>query len=178
MGKDKEKTPKKPATRVRSFRMTEPESNMIDKLAAEYDVTPSHVLRLIMSANMKKYFNDLKYMDHEQGAEIKEIITDIAEYLSKIRYELNRIGVNYNQDMKLRQAQKKFDELTVRIQRTSDITVLESLLVQRGNLEKTLNQLKATRSGNPVDINQVTQWLATFDNSAKKVSDALWRIRG
>lgn len=178
MGKDKEKTPKKPATRVRSFRLTQSESDLIDKLAAEYDVTPSHVMRLVMSSNIKKYFGDLKYMDHDQGVEIKKIITDIAEYLSKIRYELNRIGVNYNQDMKLRQAQKKFDELTVRIQRTSDITVLESLLVQRGNLEKTLNQLKATRSGNPVDINQVTQWLATFDNSAKKVSDALWHIRG
>ena len=180
MGKDKEKTPKKPATRVWSFRLTQSESDLIDKLAAEYDVTPSHVMRLVMSSNIKKYFGDLKYMDHDQGVEIKKIITDIAEYLSKIRYELNRIGVNYNQDVKLRQVQKKYDELTVCVQQTSasDFTVLESLLAQRGNLEKTLNQLKATRSGNPVDINQVTQWLATFDNSAKKVSDALWHIRG
>ena len=48
MGKDKEKTPKKPATRVRSFRLTQSESDLIDKLAAEYDVTPSHVMRLVI----------------------------------------------------------------------------------------------------------------------------------
>ena len=83
MGKDKEKTPKKPATRVRSFRLTQSESDLIDKLAAEYDVTPSHVMRLVMSSNIKKYFGDLKYMDHDQGVEIKKIITDIAEYLSE-----------------------------------------------------------------------------------------------
>ena len=73
--------------------------------------------------------------------------------------------------------QKQYDELTKKIQWVSDPTVLEDMFARRGRLEASLTQLKAARSGDPVDITLVTQWMKKFDDASKRMSDALWHIR-
>ena len=176
MKKQKEQKQKKPPTEVMSVRMTKPECDLIRDIAHEYDLTASQIIRLVLNSNMKKYVRRV-YTDPEQGEMILTAIRDASEDMSDIKTNLHRIGVNFNQDIKLRQMQKQYDELTKKIQWVSDPTVLEDMFARRGMLEASLTQLKAARSGNQADINLVTQWMKMFDDASKRMSDALWHIR-
>ena len=53
---------------------------------------------------MIKYLGNVEYVDANQGAEIRKLFGEICTELSRSRMELNRIGVNYNQEMRLMNA--------------------------------------------------------------------------
>ncbi len=49
-----------------------------------------------------------RIVDEVQTAEIKELIKALFDEISAVRIELNRIGVNYNQAIRLKQIERKY----------------------------------------------------------------------
>lgn len=175
MADKKEK--KKLKTKVRSFRMEIPLSDALDELASEYDMTPSQVFRLLVSHNLEKVMGRRLYVEREQGEQILKTVREAGDTLNGLRYEINKIGVNYNQDVKARNAKRKYDELTRRIQTTSDTTILMDLLEQQAKLKVEMDKTNTVPSGGADGPQLVKQWLDRFDVKAKEVSDALWHIQ-
>ena len=89
-----------------------PLSDALDELASEYDMTPSQVLRLLVSHNLEKVMGRRLYVEREQGEQILKTVREAGDTLNGLRYEINKIGVNYNQDVKARNMQRKDAELT------------------------------------------------------------------
>lgn len=157
--------------------MEVPLSDALDELAVEYDMTPSQVFRLLVSHNLEKVMGRRLYVEREQGEEILKTVREAGDTLSGLRYEINKIGVNYNQDVKARNMQRKDAELTKKIQETNDTLLMESLLEQQWKLRAEMEKMSTVPGGGADGPHLVKQWLDRFDVKAKEVSDALWHIQ-
>ena len=154
-----------------------PLSDALDELASEYDMTPSQVFRLLVSHNLEKVMGRRLYVEREQGEEILKTVREAGDTLNGLRYEINKIGVNYNQDVKARNMQRKDAELTKKIQETNDTFLTERLLEQQWKLRSEMAKMSTVPGGGTDGPQLVKQWLDRFDVKAKEVSDALWHIQ-
>ncbi len=82
----------------------------IDNLAKSGGCSTAEIIRRSVDGSLNKYCNGLQYVDLEQGEAIKKLVGNAYTELSGIRTELHRIGVNYNQEIRLQNLGKKFSE--------------------------------------------------------------------
>ena len=76
----------------------------IDDISDRHCVSKAEIIRLGFQSDLIKYLGNVEYVDANQGAEIRKLFGEICTELSRSRMELNRIGVNYNQEMRLKNA--------------------------------------------------------------------------
>ena len=74
----------------------------------ESGVSQAEVVRMAVAGNMAKYLGEVRYIDQAQAKEIKALIIELLDVASAVRTELNRIGVNYNQEVKAANASAKY----------------------------------------------------------------------
>ena len=82
----------------------------IEDVAKHRSCSTSEVLRLLIDDRLKEYQNEVQYVDEEQGRNVIRLLGNVYDEIANIRKELNRIGVNYNQEIKLQQTEKAFAE--------------------------------------------------------------------
>lgn len=82
----------------------------IDGLAESGGCSTAEIIRRLLDDSWKKYLDGVQYVDREQGETIKELLGNIYTELSGMRTELHRIGVNYNQQTRLKHLENKFAE--------------------------------------------------------------------
>ena len=81
--------------------------NELCGLAKEYGMSLSAVTRIALEENLRIYFGKVRYIDREQADEIRKTLLEILDSCRKIYNEMNRIGVNYNQEIRLKNAEAK-----------------------------------------------------------------------
>ena len=81
--------------------------NAISELAEEFKVGKAVVVRMSTAGHLEKYLGQVRFIDEEQGRTINENIVSIGNIVSEIRNELRRIGINYNQEIKIRNIAKQ-----------------------------------------------------------------------
>ncbi len=86
----------------------------LQEFSEEWGLTLSETIRLAVKSNLKDYYRCVRYVDREQAKQIQDNqcainknICLLFNKLQDIRNELNMIGINYNQQIKLLQQQKK-----------------------------------------------------------------------
>lgn len=79
----------------------------IDSLAKNNACSAAKIIRLIMEDRLNKFLATVQYVDKEQGEVIKMLHEKVFTEMSGMRMELNRIGVNYNQEVRLKNLEKK-----------------------------------------------------------------------
>ena len=134
----------------RSVRLGCEMDKTIDELAKKAGVKWSDIVRLALADRLETYLGTLRYVDEEQGALVLANVTKIGNLMDEILMELRRIGVNYNQEIKLRNIAKKEGK---------DVDSMRGELMSRQGL----------------DADKIEMLLAGFDKSADKVGAALWR---
>lgn len=82
----------------------------IDGLAKSGGCSTAEIIRRSVDGSLSKYLDGMQYVDVEQGETMKELVGSVYTELSGMRTELHRIGVNYNQAIKLKNQQNKFAE--------------------------------------------------------------------
>ena len=82
----------------------------IDNVAKNSGCSTAEAIRRSLDGSLCKYSDEVQYVDKEQGEAIKELLGSVYTEMSGMRTELHRIGVNYNQEVKLKNQQNKFDE--------------------------------------------------------------------
>lgn len=91
----------------------------IDSLAKNSGCSTAEIIRRFVDDSWSKYLDGVQYVDREQGEAIKKLLENLLTEISGMRTELNRIGVNYNQEIRLQNLGKKF--------RAGEISVPETL---------------------------------------------------
>ena len=84
--------------------------NELCGLAKEYGMSLSSVTRIALEENLRIYFGKVRYIDGEQAEEIRKTLLEILDNCRKIYNEANRIGVNYNQEIRLKNAEAKWNK--------------------------------------------------------------------
>lgn len=82
----------------------------ICEIASEHGMSMADVVRRGFDRELSNYLGNIVYMDFEQGKAIQNQLAYLATQMQQILFELRRIGVNYNQEIKLRQMAKKYSQ--------------------------------------------------------------------
>lgn len=91
-----------------------PVYEVLKEFSDEMGLTLSETVRLATQSNIANYLDSVRFLDSEQAKQIAENqsvvnknICALFNELQDIRNELRRIGINYNQQVKLLNEQKK-----------------------------------------------------------------------
>lgn len=93
MSGDKTKNKDKSIT----IRINSEVADITDRLAEDYGVTRSEIIRLAVDNSLSAYLDRVKYMDPEQGKVINQNIITIGNIMGETLYNLRRIGANFDQ---------------------------------------------------------------------------------
>ena len=77
-------------------------------VAAKNGIPCAAFIRLALSENLNKYLGDIQVVDYDEAVAIRKAIMLLYGEVSKVQNELHRIGVNYNQEIKLRRIEQKY----------------------------------------------------------------------
>ena len=84
---------------------------IIEQIATEHGMTKADIVRITINDRLEKYIGNTKYVDEKQGAIINKNLVTIGNLLIEARDEMHRIGVNYNQVVRLRNIEAKRNAL-------------------------------------------------------------------
>lgn len=122
----------------------------IESLAKSGNCSTAEIVRRAVDGNLNKYLSGVQYVDKEQGEAIKKAILNACTELSGIKTELHRIGVNYNQEVRLKNLGNKYS--------SSPVDVKE-LLNERDSI------VKECKGFSPEVINEI---MKRFDTTAEE----------
>ena len=84
-----------------TVRLTPAARIAIRDIAAEHHISQAELIRIALAGSLERYLGSIRIIDPEQGAEIRQNIIDLINLTGKVEMELNRIGVNFNQAVRL-----------------------------------------------------------------------------
>lgn len=71
-------------------------------------ISKAELVRMAVAGNLSLYLGNIRIIDRQQGAEIKQQITALFDAVSRAENELHRIGVNFNQLVRLKHIERKY----------------------------------------------------------------------
>lgn len=77
------------------------------EIAYDNCVSKAEIVRMAMMGNLSRYLGDIRIIDKAESAELKGQIVRLMDATSRVEKELHRIGVNYNQEIKLKNIEHK-----------------------------------------------------------------------
>lgn len=128
-------------------------------MAAEHNTSVAELVRIVVDNRMVQYLGNVKYMDYDQGKEIQQQVSNLCNLMEEIRLELNRIGVNFNQEVKLKRIERKYENRT-------GISAMQRKLKERD----------AVMQGEDLSKEELEEILNRFEAASTKVGEALCRI--
>lgn len=133
----------------------------IESLARKNGMNKTELVRMALAGNLARYLGTIRIIDDKQAAEIKELIKALLDEVSAVKMELHRIGVNYNQAVRLKQIERKYAG------RGMDV----SALLQRGKEEEKIKSECKDFSQEDIDALMVR-----YEKATSKVGEILCRI--
>lgn len=121
--------------------------NAISELAEEFKVGKAVVVRMSTAGHLEKYLGQVRFIDEEQGRTINENIVSIGNIVSEIRNELRRIGINYNQEIKIRNIAKQIaieNEAYKKQEKYADLDMKMEHFNKIENLEKSMELMQTS----------------------------------
>ena len=91
-----------------TVRFTQDAYDAIADMSFDNCVSKAELVRMAVAGNLSRYLGDIRIIDKQQGAEIKQQITALFDTVSRTENELHRIGVNFNQLVRLKHIERKY----------------------------------------------------------------------
>ena len=137
---------KKESKRVKlkqtKIRISEETDAKIRKLAKECGFSIAYVVRHILEQGIDDYFATIKCIDCEQGNRIETLLTEISTELRLILNNIKRIGINYNQEIKLKNAENKYNSIQNRYEKQIAAVELQKIKRELDEAKPDMNELK------------------------------------
>ncbi len=132
----------------------------IKGVAAVNHVSMAELVRIAVAGNMADYLGTVKILDRKQAVEIRELLREIMDEMVRIRLELNRIGVNYNQEVRLKNLEHKYKG-------KYDLSDIQNMMREKDEIEQ------ECRGFSKGDMDRL---MGEYEAATQKVGEALWRI--
>lgn len=140
----------------------------MQEFAKEYHTSISNVARIAVRNGLDKYLSTLRYIDSNQGARIESIVNDLSYTCRNILNNVRRIGINYNQEIKLKKAENKYRE----VMKKSGASINE-LYAAKDELDAARDEIKKTC----LDKDELNNLLTRFENAAERIEEIICLIR-
>lgn len=94
-----------------TVRLPESVYNKFSDLAKKSNSKLSDIIRHTLEFSLEKYLKRVGYSDNEKTAELLASVRELSNICGDIFNEVHRIGINYNQEIKLKNAKKKYNDI-------------------------------------------------------------------
>ena len=91
-----------------TVRFSEDAMSVFDEMAEQHGRTKADIIRLTIDNRLEAFLQKCVYVEHSDAVEIRKALSDILTEMQAVRSELHRIGINFNQELKLKQIAKKY----------------------------------------------------------------------
>lgn len=120
---------KKPMKAV-TIRFTQEIYEALNEISEEFDVSMATVIRLAVDNNLSRYLGEVKYIDTKQAKVINHNICTLGKELYDIKKQLNHIGRNYNQELKMKHIALKNGGVMTADEKILDTKPIDDLLMR------------------------------------------------
>lgn len=162
-----------------TVRFSKETNDIFQELADTYSISKAQVVRLAAAGSLEKYFGNLVYIDSKQAQDINKKICALGRLMQDMRRQLRRIGINYNQDLKLRHIERmkeKLEEENRNLGCTSeDIDKTYKNRIQIRRFKEEADEIK--KDTRLLDKNELNHIIDRYEKATKKVSESLWHIQ-
>lgn len=167
MSKSKRRIPK-------TVRFTEEETELIKQLADEYDLSDSQVIRLAMNGGMEEFLGNVRYVDPETGLAMKEAVMRCGNIMQSVQNELHRIGVNFNQAVKLENI-RRMEQALDREWKHGSVDTRLGVAEKRQALAKEKEDIES--GAGALSKEELDSLLRRYEDATKEVSKILWHTQ-
>ncbi len=167
MSKSKRRIPK-------TVRFTEEETELIKQLADEYDLSDSQVIRLAMNGGMEEFLGNVRYVDPETGLAMKEAVMRCGNIMQSVQNELHRIGVNFNQAVKLEHI-RRMEQALDREWKHGSVDTWLGVAERRQALAKEKEDIESGVGA--LSKEELDALLGRYEDATKEVSKILWHTQ-
>ena len=91
-----------------TVRFPEETARALADLSKEFNKPQAEIVRAALLNRLTNYLGGVKYIDQQQADEIQKQLYELTTEISKLHSEIRRIGVNYNQEIRLKQIANKY----------------------------------------------------------------------
>lgn len=144
-----------------TVRFTKGALSVIDELAEMNGRTRAEIIRLVVDNRLASYLPKVTFVEHEDALQYRKELADLLTVMEDIRNELHRIGVNYNQELKMKHIKAKYGDLKN--------MNYDTIAMRRRELDEVE---KNTKTLNKQELEQLMQ---RFEQASQKVGEALCR---
>ena len=166
MSKKSRNAPKEISHRL-SVGLSEKTYNELRELAEQHGESVASVIRLVIDKNLGDYLGTIRYIDREQGENILNVSMEISDLCRNILNNVRRIGINYNQELKLKNAENKYR--SVMREAVGTDRMLEA--------KDEYDQAKAEIEQTCFNKDELYELLSDFEAAAKKMGEVIWLIQ-
>ena len=159
-------------------RFTEPTYGIIRDLSIDYNESMAEVTRIATEESLDKYFSVIRWLDHEDAKVINHNIAVTAKLFKDAVFQLKKIGVNYNQDVQVKNLQRKIDEYNTKIQSLGpdEPHLLMKYLDEQRTLMQQKEKLEAQIKDHGLDVNVIENLVNQLTEATERCGDQLCRI--
>lgn len=150
-----------------SVSLSEKTYNELLQMAEKYGESIASVIRIALDKNLAIYLGTVRYIDKEQADDILNVSMEISDYCRNILNNVKRIGINYNQELRLKNAEAKYRSIME--EKGRDIY---SQIEAKDELDKAKKDIELTCL-NKEELNDMR---SGFEAAAEKIEEAIWRI--
>ena len=137
------------------------------KLSEEYDRPFGEIVRIAVELEYKKYRSSIRYIDRKQASEILADILELTAVCKEILNNIRRIGISYNQELHLKNAEKMFHDVLKNKNASAD---------QRIAAKDIYDKETAKNQGTCLNRDELKSILEQFEAAAEKAEVLSWHI--
>ena len=150
-----------------TVRLSESVYSGLHGLSKEFGVSFAHTVRLAAECELENYFGSVRYRDRTQAAEIMAAGKELTKICGDIVNNARRIGFNFNQELRLRDAKKKYYDIRNDSSKGKLIKdlALDEYIKEKDEIEKTC-----------LNKEELKNIIERFEAAAEKVEVLSWFI--
>ena len=150
-----------------TVRLSKSAYSVLCKLSEEYDRPFGEIVRIAVELKYKKYRSSIRYIDRKQASEILAAVLKLTDICKGILNNIRRIGISYNHQLHLKNAEKKYHEVLKDGNASTD---------QRVAAKDIYDKEKAEIENTCLNKDELKNVLEQFEAAAEKAEVLSWHI--
>ncbi len=142
-----------------SIRLSPEIMSVIDIIVANNGRSNSEILRLLVDKRLLWYVPKIHFVEHDDAEKYHKTLYALYSEMEGIRSELKRIGINYNQEIKLKHIKEQYKSLK------NDLDTIAMQAAEEEEIKKDCLPAK--------DLDAI---MNRYEEATKKVGEQLCRI--
>ena len=132
------------------------------------------VIRLAMNGGMEEFLGNVRYVDPETGLAMKEAVMRCGNIMQSVQNELHRIGVNFNQAVKLENI-RRMEQALDREWKHGSVDTRLGVAEKRQALAKEKEDIES--GAGALSKEELDSLLRRYEDATKEVSKILWHTQ-